>query len=41
MVRPFNLGIGMVLVVNKTNLKDLEAYLNEANQTYFQIGEVI
>jgi phosphoribosylformylglycinamidine cyclo-ligase len=41
MVRPFNLGIGMVLVINKNNLEELEAYLNEANQKYFQIGEVI
>ena len=41
MVRPFNLGIGMVLVINKNNIDELEAYLNKANQTYFQIGEVI
>ncbi|MAZ61288.1 MAG: phosphoribosylformylglycinamidine cyclo-ligase [Candidatus Marinimicrobia bacterium] len=41
MVRPFNLGIGMVLIINKTNLEELESYLDESNQVYHQIGEVI
>ena len=41
MIRPFNLGIGMVLIINKNNLDDLEAHLDNLNEKYYHIGEVI
>ena len=41
MVRPFNLGIGMVLIINKNNLNDLENHLDNLNEKYYHIGEVI
>ena len=40
MIRPFNLGIGMILVIEKNNL-DLDAHLKALNEDYFVIGEVI
>ena len=41
MIRPFNLGIGMVLIINKNNLNDLETHLDNLNEKYYHIGEVI
>lgn len=41
MIRPFNLGIGMVLIINKNNLNDLEVHLDNLNEKYYHIGEVI
>jgi phosphoribosylformylglycinamidine cyclo-ligase len=41
MVRPFNLGIGMVLIINKNKLYELEKHLNQLNEKYYYIGEVI
>jgi phosphoribosylformylglycinamidine cyclo-ligase len=41
MVRPFNLGIGMVLIINKNKLHELEKHLNQLNEKYYNIGEVI
>ena len=41
MIRPFNLGIGMILVIEKNNLPDLESHLKALNEDYFVIGEVI
>ena len=41
MIRPFNLGIGMILVIEKNNLLDLESHLKALNEDYFVIGEVI
>ena len=41
MIRPFNLGIGMVLIINKDSLDKLENHLNKLNEKYYLIGEVI
>ena len=41
MIRPFNLGIGMVLIINKDSLDKLENHLNKLNEKYHLIGEVI
>ena len=41
MIRPFNLGIGMVLIINKDSLVTLENHLNKLNEKYYLIGEVI
>jgi len=41
MIRPFNLGIGMVLIINKNNLNELENHLDNLNEKYYHIGEVI
>ena len=41
MIRPFNLGIGMVLIINKNSLDKLENHLNKLNEKYYLIGEVI
>ena len=41
MVRPFNLGIGMVLIINKNNLIELKNHLDNLNEKYYHIGEVI
>ena len=41
MIRPFNLGIGMVLIINKDSLDKLENHLNILNEKYYLIGEVI
>ena len=41
MRRSFNLGIGMILVVNKDNLSDAETYLKSINEHYYTIGEIV
>jgi len=41
MIRPFNLGIGIVLIINKDSLNKLENHLNKLNESYYLIGEVI
>ncbi len=41
MIRPFNLGIGMVVIVNKNSLTKLENHLDSINEPYYHIGEVI
>tara|TARA_Y100000590_G_C15712545_1_gene1010785 strand:+ start:758 stop:1756 length:999 start_codon:yes stop_codon:yes gene_type:complete len=41
MKRPFNLGIGMILVIDKSFLNDLTSYLNGINEKYVILGEVI
>jgi len=41
MIRPFNLGIGMVIIVNKNSLSKLENHLDKINEPYYHIGEVI
>lgn len=38
--RVFNMGIGMVLMIDKNHLSDIEALLNEMNETYYLIGQV-
>ncbi len=39
--RVFNMGIGMVLIINKNNLKNIENELNSKNEKYTIIGEII
>ena len=41
MARTFNLGIGMILIVDKNNIKDIDKYLNSIQEHYTVIGEVI
>ena len=41
MIRPFNLGIGMILVVDKNYINHIEDYLIKNNENYFLIGEVV
>ena len=41
MIRPFNLGIGMVIIINKNSLSKLENHLDIINEPYYHIGEVI
>ena len=41
MIRPFNLGIGIVLIINKDSLSKLENHLNKLNESYYLIGKVI
>lgn len=38
--RVFNMGIGMVLMIDKNRLPDIEALLNEMNEKYYLIGQV-
>ena len=40
MKQSFNLGIGMVMIINKNNLKDAESYLESKKQNYYIIGSV-
>jgi len=38
--RVFNMGIGMVLIIDKKNLLTVEENLNEINQDYYLIGQI-
>jgi phosphoribosylformylglycinamidine cyclo-ligase len=38
--RVFNMGIGMVLMIDKNHLSDVEALLDEINEKYYLIGQV-
>ena len=38
--RVFNMGIGMVLMIDKNRFSDVEAILNEINEKYYLIGQV-
>ena len=40
MRRSFNLGIGMILVVDKDSLNLAENYLKNINEPYHLIGEI-
>lgn len=40
MYSTFNMGIGMIMAVDKDDLKDLEAHLGEINEAYTVLGEV-
>lgn len=40
MLRPFNLGIGMVLIIDKNNMSDLEIHLKKQNENFVIMGEV-
>ena len=41
MIRPFNLGIGLVLIIDKNHLSDLDAHLKSLKEEYVVIGKVI
>ena len=40
MSRTFNLGIGIILIIDKNNLNDIETYLSSINESYNIIGEI-
>ena len=39
--RVFNMGIGMVLIINKNNLSRIETILNSMKEKYYLIGQII
>ncbi len=41
MIRPFNLGIGLILIVDENHLSDLQNHLNNNNEDYVIMGKVI
>lgn len=41
MVQPFNLGIGMILIIDKNHLEELDTHLKSINEDYVVIGEVV
>lgn len=41
MYRTFNMGVGMVLVVDPSEADAIRAHLTEAGETFFELGEVI
>ena len=41
MRRSFNLGIGMILVVEKKSIKDIQDYLEDFKEPYSIIGEIV
>ena len=41
MIRPFNLGIGLILIIDKNHLQDLDVHLKSKNEEYVVIGSVI
>ena len=41
MIRPFNLGIGMILVIDGNYLEDLDKHLTLINEDYVVMGEVV
>ena len=41
MIQPFNLGIGMILIIDKDNLADLDVHLKSINEDYVVMGEVV
>ena len=41
MKRPFNLGIGIILIIDKTYLNELDNYLSNINEDYVILGEVV
>ena len=40
MIRPFNLGIGLILIIDKNHLPDLETHLKNKNEDYVVLGSV-
>ena len=40
MVRPFNLGIGLILIIDKNHLSDLDTHLKSKNEDYVVLGSV-
>ena len=41
MIRPFNLGIGLVLIIDKDHLSDLDTHLKSHDENYVVLGKVI
>ena len=41
MIQPFNLGIGMILIIDEKYLSDLDAHLKSVNEEYVIMGKVI
>ena len=41
MIRPFNLGIGLILIIDKNHLSDLDTHLKNQNENYVILGSVI
>ena len=41
MFRTFNCGVGMILIVDANEVDDICKYLNECNEVYYKIGEVV
>jgi len=39
--RVFNMGIGMVIIIDKNHLTKVETILNEIDETYYLIGQVV
>lgn len=40
MYSTFNMGVGMVLVISKEELNDVENYLKDKNEKYYLLGEI-
>ena len=41
MIRPFNLGIGLILIIDENHLSELQNHLNNNNEDYVIMGKVI
>ena len=41
MIRPFNLGIGMILIIDKNYIGELKNHLDTFDENYIIMGEVI
>tara|TARA_Y100000590_G_scaffold13483_1_gene16282 strand:+ start:334 stop:1332 length:999 start_codon:yes stop_codon:yes gene_type:complete len=41
MIRPFNLGIGIILIIDEDHLTDLDKHLKSINEDYVVMGKVI
>jgi len=41
MIQPFNLGIGMILIIDKNHLSDLDAHFKSINEEYVIMGKVV
>ena len=41
MKRTFNLGIGMILIIDKNNLTDLDKHLKAIDEDYLVMGSII
>ncbi len=41
MYRTFNMGVGMVLVIDAAEADAVRAHLNAAGETFFELGKVV
>jgi len=41
MYRTFNMGVGMILVVDRNRFERVEDYLRTRNEQYYVVGEVV